>query len=73
MQPMDPLEQFATNLRRRRSSASLTQEELGFKADLHPTEVSRLERGKRDPRLSTIVRLARALDITTGELLRGVR
>jgi transcriptional regulator with XRE-family HTH domain len=70
---MRPVEQFAANLRARRSAAELTQEELGRLTDLHPTEISRLERAMREPRLSTIVRLARALGISASELLRDVR
>lgn len=63
---------FAANLRRRRHDAGRSQESLGFAAKLHRTEVSLLERGERDPRLSTIVRLARALEVKPSELLDGV-
>jgi len=38
-------------------------------AGTHASEISRLERGLRDPRLSTIVRLARALEVPIGALL----
>jgi transcriptional regulator with XRE-family HTH domain len=38
-------------------------------AGTHASEISRLERGLRDPRLSTIVRLARALDVPVCDLL----
>lgn len=62
--------QFAANLRSRRDAANLTQEEFGHRAGgMHSTEVSRLEREKRDPRLSTIVRLGRGFGIPPGELL----
>jgi Helix-turn-helix len=43
------------------------------RADLHPSEISRLERNVRDPRFSTIVRVARALAIRPAELLDGIR
>ncbi|MGH2763638.1 MAG: helix-turn-helix domain-containing protein [Thermoleophilaceae bacterium] len=65
--------EFATNLRARRLAAKLTQEELGDRADVHPTEISRLERRRREPRLSMIVRLGRALDIPPAELLDRIR
>ncbi len=55
-----------------RRNAGRSQEALGFAARLHRTEVSLLERGERDPRLSTIVRLARALGVTPAELLDGI-
>jgi transcriptional regulator with XRE-family HTH domain len=70
---MDPAERFARILRRERKRCGLSQEALGAKADVHRTEVSLLERGERDPRLSTVVRLARGLKISTSQLLDGVR
>ena len=51
----------------------LSQEALGELCDLHRTELSLLERAGREPRLSTIVRLSRALRVTPHELLRGIR
>ena len=49
------------NLRTRRESAGLTQEQLGDKAGLDPTYISGIERGVRNPSLLSIERLARAL------------
>lgn len=66
---MEPRDQFAANLRRLRLAAELTQDGLSELSGLHTTEISRLERGVRDPRLSTIVRLARALRVEPGLLL----
>ena len=70
---MKPRERFAINLRKARKKKGISQEELGFRCDLHRTEISLLERAGRDPRLATIVRLSRALEITPAQLLRGVR
>jgi len=39
---------------------------------LHRTEISLLERAQREPRLSTIVRLARGLEVRPSELLNGI-
>ncbi|MDX6633036.1 MAG: hypothetical protein QOG09_813 [Solirubrobacterales bacterium] len=69
---MEPSEHFAQNLRRHRIKQGLSQEALGFACDLHRTEISLLERNGREPRLSTIVRLARALQIPIAELLDGI-
>jgi transcriptional regulator with XRE-family HTH domain len=69
---MRPVDQFAANLRARRLAAGLSQEQLSRLTDLHPTEISRLERGVREPRLSTIVRVARALGVSPSELLDRV-
>jgi len=69
---MTPLEQFAANLRRHRTAAGLSQERLGFVCRLHRTEISLLERAEREPRLSTIVRLATGLKIPASALLDGI-
>ena len=51
-------QRFAANLRRLRREAGLSQEGLAARTGLHPTEISRLERAVREPRLGTIVRLS---------------
>ena len=55
-----------------RKEAGYSQEELAFRADVHRTEVSLIERGKRDPRLGTLVKLSRALDVAPAILISGV-
>jgi len=52
----------------------LSQEQLADRCGLDRTEISLLERGKRFPRLDTLVKLARALELDSlGELLDGIR
>lgn len=60
------------NLRRARQRLGISQEELGIRCELHRTEISLLERGGREPRLGTIVKLAGALDSTPAELCAGI-
>jgi transcriptional regulator with XRE-family HTH domain len=69
---MTPQERFAANLRRARTDAGISQEELGNRCDLHRTEISLLERAGREPRLATIVKLAGSLGTTPGELCTGI-
>ena len=69
---MEPRKRFARNLRKYRVESALSQEALASRARLHRTEISLLERGDRDPRLSTVVRLAGALEIDPATLLEGV-
>jgi transcriptional regulator with XRE-family HTH domain len=64
---VEPRERFAVNLRRARRKQGISQEELGFRCELHRTEISLLE-----PRLGTIVKLAGALDTTLAELCAGI-
>jgi transcriptional regulator with XRE-family HTH domain len=70
---MEPRDRFAVNLRKARQRKQISQEELGFRCELHRTEISLLERGGREPRLGTIVKLAGALDSTPEELCEGIR
>ena len=64
---------FARNLRDQRQRRGLSQEALGYASGLHRTEISLLERAAREPRLSTIVRLAHGLKIPPAELLAGIK
>jgi DNA-binding XRE family transcriptional regulator len=61
--------QFGANLRRERKAARHTQMSLALECDIHWTHIGRLERGERDPQLSTIVRLATGLHIPAARLL----
>jgi len=60
---------FGWRLRKLRHRRQLSQDALAQAADIHSTAIGRMERGAREPRLSTILRLAEALDIQPGELL----
>jgi transcriptional regulator with XRE-family HTH domain len=69
---MSMVERFAKNLRRARLARGLTQEALGEVCELHRTHISLLERAEREPRLTTVAKLAKGLNTTPGKLLRGV-
>lgn len=70
---MEPKEQLGVNLKRLRLAAGLTQMELSNRSGLDMAEISRLERGVKDPRLSTIVRLATGLEVDARDLVRGIQ
>jgi transcriptional regulator with XRE-family HTH domain len=63
---------FGVVLRRLRIDAGLTQEQLGFEAELRRTYVSVLELGQQQPSLTTIFKLADALKTPPSKLLRQV-
>lgn len=63
---------FAGNLLRIRQDRGLTQEALAELAGIHRTEASLLERGKREPRLGTLVKLAAALEVPLDAFLEGI-
>jgi transcriptional regulator with XRE-family HTH domain len=57
------------NLREARLKLELSQEQVAERSGVHATEVSRIEAGKRDPRVSTVERLAKAVRMPPGQLL----
>lgn len=67
-----PQEALGLNVRKQRLELDLTQEGLGQRCGMTLGAISRVERGKRDLRLSTIVRLAEGLEVEALELMRGV-
>jgi transcriptional regulator with XRE-family HTH domain len=60
---------LATNLKAARKKLRLTQEQVAERSGVHATEVSRIEGGKRDPQVSTVIKLAKALKLPPGQLL----
>ncbi len=64
---------FAANLIAARSASGLSKEEVGFRAELHRTEISQLERGLRVPRIDTLAKLCGALEIEAAVLMEGIR
>lgn len=69
---MDAATAFGKILRRLRIEEGLTQEQLGFEADLRRTYVSILELGQQQPSLTTILKIAKALNRTPGDLVAMV-
>lgn len=60
---------FAANIERLRQERGLTQVQLAELSGISQPHVSALERGVWEPRLATIMALARALDVQPGDLL----
>ncbi len=69
---MLPKDRFAANLRRLRAEAGLTQMQLGNRADVDHSVISRYERAMRDPQLEAIAALAKALDVSACALVEGI-
>ena len=63
---------FGEELRKAREKAGLTQEQLTFKAGVHRTYVSLLERDIKSPTLNTLFRLCVAMEVSAGKLIAKV-
>jgi transcriptional regulator with XRE-family HTH domain len=63
---------FGAHLQKLRKDKGWSQEQLAYKANLHPTYVSGIERGVRNLSLRNIEKLARALEISLAELFKGL-
>lgn len=69
---MNEITTFAHNVATTRTRQKLSQTQVSTRSGIHVTEVSRIERGLRDPRVTTVVRLARALEVRPARLLDGL-
>ncbi len=63
---------FAANVRRIREEKGLSQTALDGAANLHRTEVGRIEGGNIEPRLMTLAILAKGLGVTIDDLIAGL-
>ncbi|WP_147535630.1 helix-turn-helix domain-containing protein [Bacillus marasmi] len=62
-------EAFGIVLKKYRNKQSLSQEKLAINCELDRTYISLLERGKRNPSLGNIFKLANELDIKPSQLI----
>jgi len=68
---MDPEKQLGQKIRELRKERRMSQTELAEKADVALMTISRLERGKHDPHMRTLWRIARSLGVPLLELIRS--
>lgn len=71
--PSDELrERLSANVRKHRKRLGISQEEFAFRAEMHPTAVSKLEVGQTVPYIHTFIRVAGGLGATTDDLTAGI-
>ena len=68
---MDIKRRVGLNVRRAREALEISQEELADRARIHRTYISGVERGIRNPTVSVLERIAKALKVKPGSLLDG--
>jgi transcriptional regulator with XRE-family HTH domain len=66
---MEVRRRLGANVRRERERLGLSQEQLAFDSGVHRTYVSGVERGVRNPTVTVVERLAKALKVPASALL----
>ena len=66
---MDIRARLGRNIRRLREEQGWSQEDYADRAGIHRTYVSEIERGKRNPTITVVERLASPLNVAPGKLL----
>lgn len=65
---IDIKKKFGAKLRQVRKQKHISQEELAFRAKLHRTYVSDVERGSRNISIENVEKIAKALNLNVSEL-----
>ncbi|MFM9829754.1 MAG: helix-turn-helix domain-containing protein [Sphingomonas sp.] len=60
---------LAANLRKAREAKGWSQEDFADRAGIHRTYVSDIERGRRNPTITVVEKLAGPFEMTASELL----
>lgn len=69
---LTPRQILAHNLRRLRTSAGLSQEELADRAGIHRTYISSVERAQRNVSIENLFKIAQGLEVSAQELVGPV-
>lgn len=72
MDEVTALTRFGLRLRALREEAGFSQEELAERAQVHRTYLSGIERGRRNPSLINLLRIAKALNLSISVLFEEV-
>ena len=73
VEPISPLAaEFGARIRARRQELGLSQEAAAVQCGVHWTFLGQVERGRRDLRLSNILKLAEGLQIRASKLVDGL-
>lgn len=65
--------EFGARVRRRRQELGKSQEQLAADSDLHWSFLGQVERGRRNLTLHNILKVALALGVDPGDLVRGLK
>lgn len=69
---IEALNKLGKQIKTRRENLGLTQEKLAEKCGLDRTYISLLERGKRNPSYTNLLKVASGLEISISELTKDI-
>jgi transcriptional regulator with XRE-family HTH domain len=67
---MAPIENIAMRIKILRKRQKISQEELAARSGISRGYLARLETGRHDPTITTLEKLAKALKVPVGKLLK---
>ena len=67
------LQSFGAAIRKLRQEKGFSQESFALKAQIHRTYIGGIERGERNPTLTSIVKIAQALSIEPETIFEEMR
>lgn len=67
---MNESEKLGKNLKRIRTAKGISQGEISRKLSVDKSFVSNIENGKTNPTLATIAKIAKAIGVSVGELMK---
>lgn len=67
------LRRFGDTVKHHRLRLGISQEEMGWRGDLHRNDAGHFERAERMPKAEALLKVAAALEIPMRELLEGMR
>ncbi len=65
----DILEKFGQKMQKVRKDSGISQENLAGKLSMHRTYIGMIERGERNPTIRTLYKIAKALKVSSSDLL----
>lgn len=65
----EPQPALGQAIRRLRKERELSQEELGHRAEIHPTWISHIESGRANPAWGTVRRIAAVFEVRLSEVV----
>ena len=63
------IESIAANIRKARQASGLTQAEVAKKAEVSENHYAQIERGEKNPTLSTFIRIIDAIGVSSTDIL----